>query len=61
MFRDNLKTLSRRTWATAKRKDRLLYLISIYGWFHNLWLDRKKKRPKIEAFYVQVQKGCLHI
>jgi hypothetical protein len=61
MFRDNLKTLSRRTWATAKRKDRLLHLINIYGWFHNLWLNRKKKRPKLEAFYVQVQEGCLHI
>jgi hypothetical protein len=61
MFRDNLKTLSRRTWATAKKKDRLLHLINIYGWFHNLWLDRKKRRPKLESFYVQVQEGFLHI
>jgi hypothetical protein len=61
MFRDNLKTLSRRTWATAKRKDRLFYLINIYGWFHNLWLDRRKKKPKIEAFYVQVKEGSVNI
>ncbi len=47
MFRDNLKTLSRQTWATAKRKDRLLHLLHIYAWFHNLWLDRKRAKPKI--------------
>ena len=50
MFRDNLKTLSRRTWATAKRKDRLLHLLHIYAWFHNLWLDRKRVKPKLEVF-----------
>ncbi len=50
MFRDNLKTLSRRTWATAKRKDRLLLLLYIYAWFHNLWLDRKQQKPKLEIF-----------
>ena len=50
MFRDNLKTLSRRTWATAKRKDRLLNLLYIYAWFHNLWLDRKRAKPKIAVF-----------
>ena len=50
MFRDNLKTLSRRTWATAKRKDRLLMLLNIYGWFHNLWLDRKRIKPKLTIF-----------
>ena len=47
MFRDNLKTLSRRTWATAKRKDRLLFLLNIYAWFHNLWLDRDHIKPKL--------------
>ncbi len=50
MFRDNLKTLSRRTWATAKRKDRLLLLLNIYAWFHNLWLDRKRAKPRLEVF-----------
>jgi hypothetical protein len=57
----NLKNLSRRTWATAKRKDRLLHLINIYGRLHNLWLDRKKKKPKLEALYIQAQEGCLNI
>ncbi len=50
MFRDNLKTLSRRTWATAKRKDRLLFLLNIYAWFHNLWLDRNKVKLRLEVF-----------
>ncbi len=50
MFRDNLKTLSRRTWATAKRKDRLLHLLNIYAWFHNLWLDRNRAKPRLEIF-----------
>jgi transposase-like protein len=61
MFRDNLKTLSRRTWATAKRKDRLFHLINIYAWFHNLWLDRKKKKPKIEAFYILAEEPFMNI
>jgi hypothetical protein len=51
MFRDNLKTLSRRTWATAKKKIRLLHLLNIYAWYHNLWLDRNKMRPKLEPTY----------
>ena len=50
MFRDNLKTLSRRTWATAKKKDRLLHLLHIYAWFHNLWLDRSKVKPRLEIY-----------
>ncbi len=54
MFRDNLKTLSRRTWATAKRKDRLFFLLNIYAWFHNLWLDRKREKPRLEAIYLEL-------
>ncbi len=50
MFRDNLKTLSRRTWATAKSKDKLLFLLNIYAWFHNLWLDRKLAKPRLAVF-----------
>ncbi len=53
MFRDNLKTLSRRTWATPKRKDRLLCLLYIYAWFHNLWLDRTIEKPKLRPFYLE--------
>jgi transposase-like protein len=47
MCRDNLKTLTRRTWCTAKRPDRLESLLYIYAYFHNLWLDRKNNEPKI--------------
>ncbi len=49
MVRDNLKTLSRRTWATAKKKESLLLLLNIYAWFHNLWLERQKFKPKLHA------------
>ena len=35
MFRDNLKTLSRRTWCTPKRPDRLQALLDLYVHFHN--------------------------
>ena len=38
MFRDNLKTLSRRTWCTTKRADMLRHLLYMYAWFHNLRL-----------------------
>jgi transposase-like protein len=48
MFRDNLKTLSRRTWCTCKRPDRLQSLMFIYAWFHNLWLERKKKPVRLD-------------
>lgn len=47
MFRDNLKTLTRRTWCTAKRQDRLRSLMLLYAYFHNLWLDRKTKKPRL--------------
>jgi hypothetical protein len=42
MIRDNLKRLSRRTWATTKCKDQLEHQLYMYAWFHNLWLDRVK-------------------
>jgi transposase-like protein len=35
MFRDNVKTLTRKTWCTTKRSDRLQYLLFIYAWCHN--------------------------
>ena len=47
MFRDNLKTLSRRTWCTVKRIDRLRNLLYIYAWAHNLRLELGRKRPKL--------------
>ena len=35
MFRDNLKTLSRRTWCTTKRQGRLEDLMNVYATYHN--------------------------
>lgn len=35
MVRDNLKTMSRRTWCTVKRPDRLQCLLNVYAWCHN--------------------------
>jgi transposase-like protein len=40
MIRDNLKTMSRRTWCTCKRPDRLQYLMYIYAWRHQQRLDK---------------------
>ncbi len=47
MFRDNLKTLSRKTWCTAKKQSRLLCLLNMYAWFHNKRLDRPRKRVSL--------------
>ncbi len=41
MIRDNIKRLSRRTWCTTKRPDKLELLLGMYAWFHNLKLDLK--------------------
>lgn len=38
MLRDNISRLSRRTWCTTKRKERLAYSIAIYAFYHNLIL-----------------------
>ena len=34
-FRDHLKRLTRRTWCTTKRIDRLQLLLNLYAWCHN--------------------------
>lgn len=39
MIRDRLKRMSRRTWCTTKRPDRLQALLDLYAWFHNARLD----------------------
>jgi hypothetical protein len=44
MYRDRLKTLSRRTWCTTKRPDRLQYLLYIYAWCHNQRLQAVRLR-----------------
>ena len=35
MFRDRVKRLSRRTWCTTKRPDRLAHLMHMYAYHHN--------------------------
>ena len=35
MLRDRIKRLSRRTWCTTKRPDRLQLLVYLYSWNHN--------------------------
>lgn len=47
MFRDNLKTLSRRTWCTPKRPDRLQALVDIYVIFHNERIIARGHRARI--------------
>lgn len=40
MIRDNVKRLSRKTWCTTKRPDRLQAILNLYAWIHNARLDR---------------------
>ena len=49
MVRDNLKTMSRRTWCTVKRIDRLQDLIDLYIHFHNRFIVEKNKSPSISG------------
>ena len=47
MIRDNLKTMARRTWCTAKRLDRLQDLLDLYVRFHELFVVKKIRSPQI--------------
>ena len=47
MVRDNLKTMSRRTWCTAKRIDRMQDLVDLYCHFHNRFVVRKIRIPVV--------------
>ena len=38
MVRDNIKRLSRKTWCTTKRIDRLQCLLNLYTCYHNEWI-----------------------
>lgn len=49
MLRDNLKTLSRRTWCTPKLPERLQDLVDLYVAFHNDRLADKKSKPVLPA------------
>jgi hypothetical protein len=44
MYRDNLKRLSRRTWCTTKRPDRLQALLNMYACYHNQFLTDHEAR-----------------
>ena len=47
MLRDNLKTLTRKTWCTIKKMCRFFDLLDLYVHFHNQFVVAKVKRPKI--------------
>ena len=47
MVRDNVKTMSRRTWCTVKRLDRLQDLLDLYVHFHNRFVVAKIRVPTI--------------
>jgi transposase-like protein len=44
MIRDNVKSLSRRTWCTTKRIDRLQCRLDLYVCAHNELVERKGRR-----------------
>lgn len=46
MLRDNIKRLTRKTWCTTKRVDRLLDFLVMYAFYHNQRVDGVK-RPRI--------------
>jgi transposase-like protein len=49
MVRDNLKTMTRRTWCTSKRPDRLQCLLELYRCFHNFWVRKMFRKISISA------------
>ncbi len=48
MIRDNIKRLTRRTWCTTKRPEKLELMLAMYAWFHNLRLDHKSGSIKLK-------------
>ncbi len=47
MLRDNIKRLTRRTWCTTKRVDRLLDFLNMYAFYHNQRLEGVR-RPRMQ-------------
>lgn len=47
MIRDNLKTMSRRTWCTVKRLCRFMDLLDLYVHFHNRFVVMKIRSPVV--------------
>jgi hypothetical protein len=57
MARDNLKRLTRRTWCTTKKPERLQGQLSLYAMYHNEFLI-KKKAPLSERIRDALQIGA---
>lgn len=61
MYRDNLKRLSRKTWCTTKRPDRLQCLVTLYATAHNdyirLELYRKRRGTARERTFLEITNG----
>ena len=53
MYRDHLKTLTRRTWCTVKVPERLQDLIDLYTYSHNWNLSKPKKRARIRNIRIR--------
>ena len=47
MYRDNVKRLSRRTWCTTKRPDRLQHFVDLYALAHNARILFPKARLRL--------------
>ncbi len=60
MYRDNVKRLSRRTWCTTKRPDRLQALVDLYRFIHNAMIDHKlaKKSPGLRGGLLSLIAGA---
>ena len=60
MVRDNLKRMTRRTWCTTKRPDRLQCLLNLYLCFHNALIDKKLSRepPPTGRQLIQLSAGA---
>jgi len=49
MLRDNVKRLSRKTWCTTKRVDRLQCFLDLYICYHNAWIEQLwERKPGLE-------------
>ena len=55
MVRDNVKCLSRRTWCTTKRVDRLQCRLDLYVGAHNVMIDLKREGAARARFKGQRQ------
>ena len=52
MFRDNMKRLTRKTWCTTKRVDRLQCLLDLYTVYHNDWIANFFSRGRVKKMRI---------